>query len=405
MSTAAATREINQPFDSIGLTILFALVFGIAAFATDMYLPAFPAIRARFSADPNTVQYSLSLFLYGNAFGHLIFGPLSDRYGRKPILLIGLGAYCLASFGCASADSGDAFIGARLLQGAAAASGPVLVRAIINDCLERDRAAQMLALLTGMMAFTAMLSPTIGGLIVQAYSWNWIFYGLGCVAIALLCATWWRIPETHTEAKRQRNLSFGNIVGGYAKIMGSARFWLYVLPPSLMFAGIFAYASINSFLFIDDLGLSPQRQGMLYSVAAAAFVSGSFASRLFIRLMGINRALNFGLALGLLAALGSVAASALFSLSLWLVLIPGVLTFFATALVLPIGFSVAVSLFPERAGSASAIAGCTQLVCAGFSTGLSGYLYDGSTVGLHNFVLAVGIGACALWVGARRYRL
>ena len=214
MPNAAATRDLNQTFDSTGLTVLFALVFGIAAFATDMYLPAFPAIRASFISDPNTVQYSLSLFLYGNAFGHLVFGPLSDRYGRKPILLLGLGAYCLASFACASAASGGGFIAARLLQGAAAASGPVLVRAIINDCLARDHAAQMLALLTGMMAFTAMLSPTLGGLIVQTYSWRWIFYGLGSVGVALFCATWWRIPETHVPAQRQLTLSLSSIARG-----------------------------------------------------------------------------------------------------------------------------------------------------------------------------------------------
>lgn len=405
MSISDDAERSKPGLDSLPLIVLLSFVFGIAAFATDMYLPAFPAIRATFDVAPQAVQMSMSVFLYGNALGHLVFGPLSDRYGRKPVLIGGLAAYAGTSFGCALAPDITAFLSMRALQGAAAASGPVLVRALINDRLPRERAAQTLALLTGTMAFTAMLTPSLGGWLVQFYPWQWIFAGLGFTAVTLvgLCSA--GIPESLPAAHRLQEFGTRAVFAAYRGIAGSARFWSYVLPPSFMFAGVFAYAAVNSFLLIDELGIAERHYGVSYSVAAGAFVSGSLAGRTLVRRAGIDRSIVIGLVLGFSCALAAFMTSALGdSLSVALVMIPGICMFFSAALILPIGFSVAVSLFPLHAGSASALAGFTQLGFAGASAGIASGLYDHTTLSLHAFTFICCASAMTCWFAGSRFR-
>jgi len=401
----APSSTAPDPYFDRTTVVLLALIFGIAAFATDMYLPAFPSIRETFDTTPRTVQLSLSLFLYGNAAGHLLFGPLSDRYGRKPVLACGLAAYAIASFGCALAANVNYFLAFRLAEGTAAASGPVLLRALINDRLERERAARMLALLTGMMALAAMLTPSLGGWLVQYRPWQWLFYGLGVTGVLLLGFTLGRLHETLPPERRLARLSASEIVHGYLDILRSLRFWSYVLPPSFMFAGVFAYAVVNSFLLIDALGMPAQHYGITYSIAACAYVAGSLTSHRLVRITGINRAIVIGLTLGICAAFAAVCASFMLPMSIPLVLVPGLAMFFSTSLILPIGFSVSVSLFPKRGGSASAVAGCTQLVFAAFSSGIAAYLYDNTTLPLHAFTLACCIAAVIAWVAGSRLRI
>lgn len=401
---AANTSPPDANFDSVPFVVLLSLVFGVAAFATDMYLPAFPAIRQAFDATPQAVQLSLSVFLYGNAVGQLVFGPLSDRYGRRPILLIGLAAYVVTTFGCALAGDIADFLLFRALQGAAAATGPVLVRALINDRLSRERAAQTLALLTGMMAFAAMFTPIIGGWLVQHHAWSSIFYSIGSIGTLLFIATLFGVPETLPRERRLLALGPSEVARGYLEIVSSLRFWSYVTLPSLMFSAVFGYVAVNSFLLIDKLGMTEQMQGLTYSLSAFAFVAGSFTSNRLVRKTGIERAIVIGLVLGTSTALASVVASALLPLSIGLVVIPAVCTLFSTALVLPIALSVAVSLFPLRAGSASAVAGFTQLVSAGVGTEVTAYVVDSTTLPLHLFTFACCGAAMAIWFAGRHVR-
>ena len=402
------TADASQPaidFRARPTLAMLALVFGTAAFATDMYLPAFPSIRQALGTDPASVQLSLSVFLYGTAAGNLAFGPLSDRYGRRPVLLVGLVLYTLASAGCATARTIDDLLAFRVLQGAAAASGPVLVRALVNDVLDRDHAAQMLALLTGLMALAAMATPAIGGFIVQKFGWPVIFHALALTGLVLCVAAGLRLPETLHESRRLRALNASAVITGYIEIASNRAFWRYVLPPVCMFSGVFAYAAVNSFLLIDELGFDERTQGLLYSAAAAAYVSGSLASRWLTRAAGTERAMSLGVTAGLAIAAVALGASSILPLSAGLVVVPALLSFFATALILPIGFSIAVSLFPQRGGSASAVAGCTQLVLAGASTASATWWYDATTLGLHALTFACCIAAAVLWFTAAHTRV
>jgi MFS transporter, DHA1 family, multidrug resistance protein len=408
MATSAPAQTIPSVADpnlvSAGLIGLLALIFGLSAFGTDMYLPAFPAIQRDFGAAPQAVQLSLSIFLYGNAIGHLVLGPLSDRLGRKPVLLGGLFVFALASFGCATAGNITELLAYRLAQGGASATGPVLVRALVNDRVAREQAAQMLALLTGLMAFAAMLTPTIGGWLVQHWHWNTIFYSIGAMALVLLITAIFKVPETLPVERRLTQLGAREIASGYIEIGRDLRFWSYVLPPALMFSGVFAYAVVNSFLLINDLGMAEDFYGISYSLAACAYVAGSLVGRYLVSVLGIHRTIVSGLTIGLCAAASSVAASLSLPISTALVIVPGLCMFFSTSLMLPIASSVAVSLFPLRAGSASAIAGFTQISFAGFSSAIAAYLYDSTTLPLHVFTLACCLASVTVWLMGSRLR-
>lgn len=401
---SAAHPAGDAAFATPWRVLVLALVFAIVAIGTDMYLPAFPAIRGAFGVTPQQVQLSLSVFLYGNALGQLVYGPLSDRHGRRPVLLGGLAAYALASFGCAAATDIDAFLLCRALQGAAAAGGPVLVRALINDRLDRVRAAHMLALLTAVMAFTAMLTPIAGGWLVGLGSWQTLFLCMGVLGLALLACTALAVEESLPPVRRLATLGAGEVLRGYLEIARRAAFWCYVVPPALMFATVFAYVGANSFLIIEQLGVAERHHGGIYALSAGAFVAGSLTSTRLVLHAGIERAIVTGLALGCTAAALACGASLLLPLSLPLVVLPAIATFFATALVMPVAAASAVSLFPHRAGSASAVAGFAQVSIAGLGTAAAALLVDGNTRPLHAFTLACCLAAAAIWRAGSRIR-
>ena len=399
--TARARRtEFTHP----ARLLILALAFATAATATDMYLPAFPAIRRAFNATPQFVQLSLSVFLYGSACGQLLFGPISDRWGRRPVLLVGLAAYALASLGCALADGPQSFLVFRSLQGVAAAAGPVLIRAMVADRLERVEAVRMLALLTGLMAFLAMLTPIAGGWLVHNGSWRWIFLVIAGIGFFIVCAGAFTFRETLPVANRLPALNAGTVLDGYLEIARTLPFWGYVLPSGLMFASVFAYVGTNSFLLIDQLGMRTEHHGAVYALAACAFVAGSLTSGRLTQRWGVERLITRAILFGVSAMALASLASATLPLSVPLVVAPGVVMFFGAALVVPAAAASAVSLFPRRAGSASAVAGCTQIALAGVSAGVAGTLVSTSTVPLHLFMLAGTACAALVWRAGRGRR-
>ena len=355
-------------FRSFPRVLLLSCVFGMVAIGTDMYLPAMPAMGAAFGVDAQDIQLSLSVFIASNACGQLLFGPISDRFGRRPVLLVGIVVYGVTSFICAMTAELSTFLAARALQGLSGASGPVLVRAMINDRLSKIDAAKTLALLTGLMAFIAMLTPILAGFMVRFGSWEIVFYFMSGLALALALSCLTALKETLPPRLRVAKLDLPGLLEVYGTILRTPQFWVYTTTPGLLFAGVFAYVGTNSYLLIEHVGLEESRHGVTYAVAAFAYVLGSFTSHRIVEKLGIDQTIVVGLGMNIVGALLAAAASSALELSLWLIVVPGVVAFYTTAIVVPVAVSRAVGIFPRSGGSASALAGFIQLLISGAGT-------------------------------------
>ncbi len=366
---AAAAPRRRPAADGWGIGILLAALVALGPLSTDFYLPALPAIGRAFAADMATTQLTLSVFLAGFAVGQLVYGPLSDRFGRRPLILAGIGLYLVASVACALAPSVEALIAWRFVQAVGACAGPVLARAVVRDVHAPAAAARVLAYIAMAMALAPALGPILGGLMTVWFGWRSTFWALVAVAAVLLVAVLGRLDETN-HRRDPTAIRPRRILANYRRLLGHRRYLGYVGVVAAAYSGIFAFISGSSFLLIDTLGLSPDRFGLCFGAIVVGYMVGSLLSgRLSVRL-GIDRMIAWGAATAL--AGGGVM------LILALALPPGVFVtigpFFVfmigAGLILPNGMAGAVGPFPEMAGAASSLLGFCQMT-AGALVGIA----------------------------------
>jgi DHA1 family bicyclomycin/chloramphenicol resistance-like MFS transporter len=346
-----------------------AFIFFLAALttlgplATDMYLPSLPAIQAAFATDTSAVQATLSIFLIGTAGSQLIYGPLSDRVGRRPALLVGLGFYVFSSLACMLAQSIEQLMLARFLQALGGGCSMVLARAIVRDVYSGEAAAQMLARMAVIMGLVPALAPLLGGIVQKSFGWesNFIFMSAGGLAIALL--TYLKFPETLPAERRQTARSSG-VASQYKRLILDSRFRRYLLIGSFSFAGMFAYISGASFVLQNNYALSPVQFGLCFGTMVLGFIAGSFASARMGGRYGIERMLLIGTSLIFAGGLLLVAAYLVSDKSVLAIILP--ITIYATGvgITFPQSMAGALTPFPEIAGTASALMGFLQAAFA-----------------------------------------
>lgn len=317
-----------------------------------MYLPALPAIGTELGGG---AQSSLAAFFAGLALGHLLHGPLADRFGRRPPLLAGLALYVAASVGCALAPSAEALVAARFLQALGGCAGMVISRAVVRDLADRLDPVRMMGRLMLVMGVAPIVAPLLGGWVAAALGWRAIFWLLAAVGVAalLLCAL--ALPETLPPARRRG----GNALATWARLLRDRRFLGAALPGAAAIGGMFAYIAGSPGVFIGVHGVPPESFGWLFGAAAAGIIGVSQLAGRLAEAVGrealLTRALR-GLALSGLAAAALAASGA----GLW-ALYPAVWIFVAQmGLVLPVAGVLAIQPFPEAAGSASALMGAAQ---------------------------------------------
>ncbi len=340
--------------------ILLTLLVAMGAISTDIYLPSLPSIAAEFSTDTASVQLTLSIFMIAFAVSQLVYGPLSDQFGRRPVLLGGMSLYLVASTGCAMADSIETLILARFLQALGACSGPVVARAIVRDVFGRERSAKVMAYMGTAMALAPVLGPIAGGFLQVWFGWQANFAvmaalgGLSLVGVLLL------LRETNTNrnagaAKPSRVL---RNYGGLARDRGYIG---YVLCSAFAFCGLFSFISASSFVFIGLLGLAPNIYGMCFAAVAGGFMAGTFfAGRLTTRL-GIDPLVRVGTAVTMAAGSLMIALLWFGFLSVGSILIPMIAFMVGFGLLHPNAMAGAIGPHASRAGAASALLGFIQL--------------------------------------------
>ncbi|HEX8431938.1 MAG TPA: multidrug effflux MFS transporter [Longimicrobium sp.] len=380
------------------LVWILAGIMGITALSIDMSLPAMPQLQAMFGASVGTVQLTLSLFLVGFAVGQLVCGPLSDRIGRRPVLLGGLALFTLAGVACAASPTLALLIAGRFVQGLGASVGPIMARAIIRDVFDEREASGVLSQITQVMIVAPLLAPTIGGALLGA-GWQWIFVVLGVAGLALLTVTWRGLAETLKPAASTHEGP--GLLRGFRTVLAHGVSLRHVLTICFSYAGMFAYVSGSPFVFIDGFGVPRQWFGVLFALPAAALLASATMNRVLVQRMeaavllrrGVQLVLAGGVSIAVLsfAGVGGLAS----------VIIPMMIYMLGMGLVQPNATAAAMAPHGRLAGVASSVIGSLQTAGGALSGWVVGTFYDHTPTSLALTVGTMGVATFLVHSSAR----
>lgn len=370
-------------------TILLGALSGITALSVDMSLPALPRLTEVFATSPETVQLTLSLFLAGFAVGQLLYGPLSDRFGRRPVLLGGLAIYAAGGVGCALSPSIEALVAFRLLQGVGGCVGRVMGPAIVRDEFEARRGAEVLSHITQVMALAPLVAPVVGGYLLDLAGWRSIFATLGACGLAILVATFAQFAES-SRYRDPSALRPAALAGNWVRFLTNRACLGHLLIVCCVFAGLFSYISGSSFVFIEVFGVSSQAYGLLFASTALAFMAGALVNARLVRRLPPAPILRAGLAVVVTGGLALLAFAALRP-SIPGILGPMMVFVFGIGLVVPNATAAAMEPLPRIAGVASSLLGSAQMAVGSVAGLLVNRYYDGTPI-----AMATGVAAGAL---------
>lgn len=384
------TRARPAAAGAPALVALLAGLLAITPLSIDMPLPALPQLARALGTTAARAQLVVSAFLAGFATGQLAYGPLSDRLGRRRVLLGGIALYLAGGLACLAAPSIEWLVAARVAQGLGACAGPVMVRAVVRDLHEGARAARVLSLTAMGSSLAPMLAPVIGGVVLLRADWRAIFAVLVLVGTALLAGVYRLLPETNVD-RDPSAVHPGRLLANYLAIASHRTFARYVLTLGAGSVGLFAYISGSPFVLMSLHGLAPHLFGLAFAAVAMGQLSGAVVSaRLTVRL-GIDTTVRTGLAcylaggaaLALLLALGVRHVAA--------VVAPMAVFMLGNGMVMPNCQAGAVLPFRRMAGAASALAGFVQMGI-GAMTGLAlARLHDGTARPMTLMVLGAAV--------------
>ena len=363
----------------VELVVILGLLTAFAPLSIDMYLPAFPTLTTALATDEATVQLSLAAFFIAFAAGQILFGPLSDRYGRRAPLFFSLVLFSAASIGCAMADSIDALIGYRAAQGLGACAGGVIARAVVRDLFERNEAARIFSALILVMGAAPMFAPLLGGKLLIWADWRAIFWCLSAIGMVCLAAVIWRMPETHKKEHIQ-SLHLGRILATYLRLLRDMRFLAYALIGGLSLGGMFAYIAGSPFVFINLFGFAPDDYALVFGLTAFGFVATAQVNGYLIPRFGPARLLSAGTVAFAVGSFGLVLTASTGLGGVIGFVIPVFVAISALGLMLPNTSALALASFPDVAGSASALLGCIQFSFAALAAAMMGAMHAESAM-------------------------
>ncbi len=353
--------------------VLLGLLIALPALGTDVFVPALPALTQALGAEVGAAQHTMTLYFIGLAAGQLLWGPLSDRYGRKPILLGGLAIMLAASLAATLAESLGAVIAARLAQGLGMSSGALIGRTIVRDLYAHEQAAKLLSSMAIVFSLVPLAAPLSGGFLAGTAGWPAVFVALAAVAAGLVVAVLF-LRETAPQALASRPGVFAT----FGTILRDRRF----LAPYSVFLctqiGILAWVSNSSFTLISGLGVGPAAYGAMFALVMSGQILGAWVSSRLVLRLGIGRMLRAGAAL-MLAAGAAAAAPAWAGAGHWLfVVLPFIVFLFGAALVVPNATAAAMAPFPATAGAVSSLIGTIGFTAGALISTALGAAFDGT---------------------------
>jgi DHA1 family bicyclomycin/chloramphenicol resistance-like MFS transporter len=388
--------------DTFAPTALLALLTALGPVAVDMYLPSFPEIGRLLGASPATVQLTLSLYMVSYAVGQIVYGPLSDRWGRIPVLRASLAIYCAASLACALAPTIETLLAARALQALGSSGAIVLARAIVRDLYSGARAGRELSLMGAIMALAPVGAPMIGGVLQSTFGWRSHFVLQIAFGLVAALFVWRKLPET-LRAQTPGPFSPGAIWAGYREIMRNRAVLAYIGMLSISFAGVFAWISGSSFVLQEIYGLSALQFGLAFAAGSCGYLAGTALAAHIVTRLGLDRTIGLGAA-GVAA--GGLAAAAAVAIGTSAVPLGAAFALYATGMgmVQPQTIAGAMMPFPHRAGTASSLVGVSQMVCAAIIGAIVGHLLGASAWPVAVPLALTGVATLALWAVSRGVR-
>ncbi|WP_369213520.1 Bcr/CflA family multidrug efflux MFS transporter [Streptomyces flavofungini] len=386
------------------VTLVLGGLTAVPPLSMDMYLPALPEVTDALHSPAATVQLTLTACLLGMALGQLVVGPMSDKWGRRRPLLIGLLVYILATAICAFAPTAELLIGFRLLQGLAGAAGIVIARAIVRDLYDGVEMARFFSTLMLISGVAPVVAPLIGGQVLRFTDWRGIFVVLTGVGIALTLLVWRVLPETLAPERRHG--------GGTVEALRTMRSLLadrvftgYMIAGGFAFAALFAYISASPFVIQEIYGASPQTFSLLFGVnSVGLIVVGQINGKVLVGRVSLNRVLAFGLttiavaaAALLLMTTGVFGEPGLFPVAAGLFVLMS-----AMGLAMPNTQSLALVRTPHAAGSASALLGTSSFLVGAVASPLVGIAGEDTAVPMAVVQLVCALAAIACFVGLCR---
>lgn len=377
------------------LTVLLGAFTAFGPVSIDMYLPSFPTLQRDFAGDPGLVQATLSMFFVGLAIGQGIYGPISDRFGRKLPLYIGIALYIVSSIMAALTPSLEGLVAARFVQGIGGCAGIVIARAIVRDLFDERDSARMYAMLMLVMGLAPILAPIIGGQLLIAFGWQSIFWVLTGFGVFCLVLTAFALRESLPPEKRQPG-GVAVAMRNYWFLMRDLRFLAYVLTGTSVMSALFAYLAGSPFIFIELHGVPAERYGFLFGINAVGLIAASQINhRLLLRYSGhaVLRASTIGFAIAAVL----VGVNAVTGIGGFIgLLVPLFFSVASLGFMAPNTAAAAMSMHGRIAGAASAVLGILQYGIGALAAALVGVFADGSARPMGLVIAACGLAALAL---------
>jgi MFS transporter, DHA1 family, multidrug resistance protein len=378
------------PYASAPLLVLITAFLMMQPLSTDLYLASLPGLATYFNTPAATVQLTLSLFVIGFGSAQLAIGPLSDRFGRRPVLLYGLALYAGASLLCALAQSIELLIAARFLQALGCCSAAIIARTIVRDAYAPEDSARVIAKASTWLSLTPLLGPILGSYLQVSFGWRAAFVIHATLSTALIIAVCLRLPETN-QHKNPRALQLSGLLANYRHVLSAREFWAYALPGALSYGSIFAFISGASLVLIRVLQVPTAWFGYCFAFGVSGYMAGTLVCRHLLHRIGAAQALRLGTAAALAAGVLFLAA-VLAGLAHWSLVVSAMfLTMGAHGINSPLAQSGSVSPFPQQAGTAAGLAGAIYMAVAFVVGTLVGATFNGTLYPLALISGSIGV--------------
>ena len=387
--------------ESVLLGTTLTMLLALHASTIDTLFPGIPDIRSEFAVGAGAGQLAMSAFVYAFAAVQLVYGPLSDRFGRRSVLLWSMSLFTLGAVLAVIADSFETLVAARVIQGIGAGAAPAVARAVVRDIYGPERSGQVMSYIMAAFGIIAVANPIAGGVLTDWFGWRAIFVYMAAYGAIIIVLVWYRLAETlparDSEGPRSRRL-----LPNYGVLFTNRQFVVITVCTCCIHAAMFGWLSGSILVFIESYGATPSLAGTFISVSLGGFIFGSIvAGRISVRL-GSIRLIGAGNLICLSSAALALVPAYAGVQSAPFMIAPVIAFMFGVGFVIPPGSAAAIAPFPSMAGAASSFLGFSQITASSTVILISGYLYDGTMrpVALVMTVLA-GLGMSVFFAGMR----